>query len=144
MTTKEIRDKYLKFFEERGHKVIIPSPLVLENDPTTLFTSSGMQQMIPYLKGKSHPRGVRLVDSQPSLRLQDLEEVGDNRHTTFFEMLGNWSLGDFWKEEMIPWSFSPSLTGNPVHPFSLKRRATSFMLVFWSTVKTGNDMRSLS
>ncbi len=103
MTTTEIRKKYIEFFVKRGHKEIAPSPLVLENDPTTLFTSSGMQQMIPYLKGETHPRGVRLVDSQPSLRLQDLEEVGDNRHTTFFEMLGNWSLGDYFKEEQLPW-----------------------------------------
>jgi len=103
MTTKEIRKKYIKFFKDRGHKEIIPSPLVLENDPTTLFTSSGMQQMIPYLKGEKHPQGNRLVDSQPSLRLQDLEEVGDNRHDTFFEMLGNWSLGDYFKKEQLPW-----------------------------------------
>ena len=103
MATNEIREKYLKFFEGRGHKIIAPSPLVLENDPTTLFTSSGMQQLIPYLKGEKHPEGKRLVDSQPSLRLQDLEEVGDNRHTTFFEMLGNWSLGDYFKKEQLPW-----------------------------------------
>jgi alanyl-tRNA synthetase len=103
MTTKEIREKYLKFFEERGHKIISPSPLVLENDPTTLFTSSGMQQMIPYLKGEKHPLGTRLVDSQPSLRLQDMDEVGDNRHITFFEMLGNWSLGDYFKKEQLAW-----------------------------------------
>lgn len=103
MTTKEIREKYINFFESKGHKEITPSPLVLENDPTTLFTSSGMQQMIPYLKGETHPLGTRLTDSQPSIRLQDLEEVGDNRHTTFFEMLGNWSLGDYFKEEQLPW-----------------------------------------
>jgi alanyl-tRNA synthetase len=103
MTTREIREKYLEFFKKRGHIEITPSPLVIESDPTTLFTSSGMQPLIPYLKGESHPRGVRLVDSQPSLRLQDLEEVGDNRHTTFFEMLGNWSLGDYFKEEQLPW-----------------------------------------
>lgn len=103
MTTGEIREKYIKFFVARKHKEIPPSPLVLENDPTTLFTSSGMQQLIPYLKGDLHPRGVRLVDSQPSLRLQDLEEVGDNRHITFFEMLGNWSLGDYFKAEQLPW-----------------------------------------
>lgn len=103
MTTSEVRAKYIKFFEERGHKEIPASPLVLENDPTTLFTSSGMQQMVPFLKGEKHPLGTRLVDSQPSLRLQDLEEVGDNRHTTFFEMLGNWSLGDYFKEEQLKW-----------------------------------------
>lgn len=104
MTTKEIREKYLEFFKARDHKEIVPSPLVLENDSTTLFTSSGMQPLVPYLKGElTHPSGVRLVDSQPSLRLQDLEEVGDNRHTTFFEMLGNWSLGDYFKAEQLPW-----------------------------------------
>lgn len=103
MTTKEIREKYLEFFKKRGHSEINPSPLVLENDPTTLFTSSGMQPLVPYLKGEKHPDGKCLVDSQPSLRMQDLEEVGDNRHTTFFEMLGNWSLGDYFKEEQLPW-----------------------------------------
>lgn len=103
MTTKEIRQKYLDFYKKRGHIEIAPSPLVLENDPTTLFTSSGMQPLVPYLKGETHPAGKRLVDSQPSLRLQDLEEVGDNRHTTFFEMLGNWSLGDYFKKEQLPW-----------------------------------------
>src|SRR5450830_431170 len=101
MTTSEIRKKYVEFFLKRGHVEISPSPLVLENDPTTLFTSSGMQQMVPYLKGEVHPRGKRLVDCQPSLRLQDLEEVGDNRHDTFFEMLGNWSLGDYFKKEQL-------------------------------------------
>ncbi|MEK7550627.1 MAG: alanine--tRNA ligase [Patescibacteria group bacterium] len=103
VTTNEVREKYLKFFEKRGHKVIPASPLVLENDPTTLFTSSGMQQMIPYLKGEKHPLGKRLVDSQPSIRMQDLDEVADNRHYSFFEMLGNWSLGDYFKKEQLDW-----------------------------------------
>lgn len=98
-----VREKYLKFFESKGHKIIAPAPFVLKDDPTTLFTSSGMQPLVPYLMGKSHPEGKRLVDSQPSLRAQDIEEVGDNRHTTFFEMLGNWSLGDYFKKEQIPW-----------------------------------------
>ena len=93
----------MKFFKSKKHIGIPASPLVLENDPTTLFTSSGMQQLIPYLKGEKHPSGRKLVDSQPSLRFQDLEEVGDNRHTTFFEMLGNWSFGDYFKEEQLPW-----------------------------------------
>ncbi len=93
----------MKFYEKRGHKIIASSPLVLENDPTTLFTSSGMQQMIPYLKGEKYPGGLRLVDSQPSLRMNDFDEVGDNRHTTFFEMLGNWSLGDYFKKEQLSW-----------------------------------------
>lgn len=103
MTTNEIREKYIKFFVDRGHVQITPSPLVLENDPTTLFTSSGMQPLVPYLKGEKHPEGKRLVDSQPALRLLDLEEVGDNRHDTLFEMLGNWSLGDYFKSEQLPW-----------------------------------------
>ena len=103
MTTKEIRQKFLDFYKKRGHIEITPSPLIIDSDPTTLFTSSGMQPLVPYLKGEKHPQGVRLVDSQPSLRLQDLEEVGDNRHTTFFEMLGNWSLGDYFKEQQLPW-----------------------------------------
>lgn len=103
MTTSEVREKYLKFFERLGHKIIAPSPLVLENDPTTLFTSSGMQQMIPYLKGEKHPLGTRLVDSQLSIRMQDLDEVADNRHLSSFEMLGNWSLGDYFKSEQLPW-----------------------------------------
>lgn len=94
MDSKTIRDKFIKFFTERGHKEIAPAPLVPENDPTTLFTSSGMQPLVPYLLGQEHPEGKRLVNSQPSFRAEDIEEVGDNRHTTFFEMLGNWSLGD--------------------------------------------------
>lgn len=105
MTTSEIRKKYLDFFEKRGHLKINPSPLVIDSDPTTLFTSSGMQQLVPFLKGEKHPDGKRLVDIQPSLRLQDLEEVGDNRHTTFFEMLGNWSLGDYFKKEQLAWAW---------------------------------------
>lgn len=105
MKASEIREKYLKFFESKGHVRIAPAPLVLENDPTTLFTSSGMQPLVPYLMGQAHPEGKRLVDSQPSIRLQDIEEVGDNRHTTFFEMLGNWSLGDYFKKEQLPWVY---------------------------------------
>src|SRR5574341_1726506 len=105
MTTDQIRAKYLKFFTSppRSHQLISPAPLVLENDPTTLFTSSGMQPLVPYLMGEDHPEGKRLLDSQPSIRLEDIDEVGDNRHTTFFEMLGNWSLGDYFKEEQLSW-----------------------------------------
>jgi alanyl-tRNA synthetase len=102
MNASEIRQKFLEFQEKRGHKVIAPAPLVLENDPTTLFTGSGMQPLLPYLLGKPHKDGKRLSDSQPSLRLQDIEDVGDPRHTTVFEMLGNWSLGDYFKKEQIP------------------------------------------
>lgn len=100
-----MRTKYLEFFKARGHVEIPSAPLVPENDPTTLFTSSGMQPLIPYLLGQPHPSGKRLVDSQKSFRSQDIEEVGDNRHTTFFEMLGNWSLGDYFKKEQLPWIF---------------------------------------
>jgi len=105
MNSGEVRKKYLEFFEKRGHKVIPSSSLVPENDPTTLFTGSGMQPLIPYLLGQKHPMGVRLVDSQKSFRAEDIDEVGDNRHTTFFEMLGNWSLGDYFKEKQLPWFF---------------------------------------
>lgn len=103
MTSKDIRDKYIKFFTERGHAQISPAKLVPENDPTTLFTSSGMQPLVPYLLGQTHPEGKRLVDSQPCFRAEDIEEIGDNRHTTFFEMLGNWSLGDYFKKEQLEW-----------------------------------------
>ncbi len=103
MTAQEIRNAYLKFFEERGHKVIPRAQLVPQNDPTTLFTGSGMQPLLPYLLGQEHPDGKRLADSQTCLRAQDIDEVGDNRHTTFFEMLGNWSLGNYFKQEQLPW-----------------------------------------
>jgi alanyl-tRNA synthetase len=105
MTPNQIRQSYLRFFEERGHAVIPSSPMVPENDPTTLFTGSGMQPMVPYLLGERHPKGTRIVDSQKCFRSQDIEEVGDNRHTTFFEMLGNWSLGDYFKKEQLRWFF---------------------------------------
>jgi len=106
MNTQEIRNKYLEFYHERGHAIVDRAPLMLKGDPTTLFTGSGMQPMIPYLLGeKAHPEGVRLTDSQPCLRSQDIDEVGDNRHTTFFEMLGNWSLGDYFKLEQLPWMY---------------------------------------
>lgn len=103
MTAQEIIEKYIKFFEDRGHNRITNSPLVPVNDPTTLFTSSGMQPLVPYLLGQTHPQGNRLVDVQNCFRAVDIDEVGDNRHTTFFRMLGNWSLGDYFKSEEIPW-----------------------------------------
>ncbi|HWB34331.1 MAG TPA: alanine--tRNA ligase [Candidatus Paceibacterota bacterium] len=105
MELNEVRAKYLDFFAKRGHTVIPSSSLMPENDPTTLFTGSGMQPLVPYLLGKNHPAGSRLVDSQKCFRSMDIEEVGDNRHTTFFEMLGNWSLGDYFKQEQLPWFF---------------------------------------
>ncbi|MBU1326950.1 alanine--tRNA ligase [Patescibacteria group bacterium] len=105
MTSNEIRKKYLAFFQARGHAVIPSSPIVPVNDPTTLFTSCGMQPLIPYLLGQPHPSGKRLVNSQKSFRAADIDEVGDTSHTTFFEMLGNWSLGDYFKKEQLPWFF---------------------------------------
>ncbi len=103
MNAQEIRNKYLEFFESKGHIVIPRALMVPYNEPSVLFTGSGMQPLIPYLLGEKHPGGTRLVDSQTCLRAMDIEEVGDNRHTTFFEMLGNWSLGDYFKTEQLPW-----------------------------------------
>ena len=105
MESGEIRRRFLAFFEKRGHHVVPSSSLVPENDPTTLFTGSGMQPLIPYLLGALHPKGSQLANSQKSFRAQDIAEVGDNRHTTFFEMLGNWSLGAYFKEEQLQWFF---------------------------------------
>lgn len=105
MTSKQLRQKYLDFFESKGHTVIPSASLIPENDPTTLFTSSGMQPMVPYLLGEKHPTGKKVVDSQKCFRTQDIDDVGDNRHTTFFEMLGNWSLGDYFKEQQTDWMF---------------------------------------
>ena len=101
MNANEVRQKYLDFMKQHGHVEIQPAPSVLENDPTTLFPGSGMQPLLPYLLGQPHKDGVRLTDSQPCVRLQDIDDVGDPRHTTVFEMLGNWSLGDYFKEEQI-------------------------------------------
>jgi alanyl-tRNA synthetase len=106
MSGNEIRTKYLKFMERNGHVIIPSSALVPENDPTTLFTGSGMQPLVPYLMGETHPMGKRLTDSQKCFRAEDIEEVGDNRHTTFFEMLGNWSLGDYFKKDQLTWFYT--------------------------------------
>ena len=105
MKAIDIRNKYLKFFENHGHKVIPSSPLIPENDPSVLFTTAGMQPLVPYLLGEKHPEGKRLTDYQKCLRTNDIDEVGDNRHLTYFEMLGNWSLGDYFKEESIQMSY---------------------------------------
>lgn len=105
MTTKELKEKYLNFFKQRGHAVIPSASLIPENDPTVLFTTAGMHPLVPYLLGEKHPLGKRLVNVQKCLRTDDIEEVGDDTHVTFFEMLGNWSLGDYWKKESISWSF---------------------------------------
>ena len=105
MKAIEIRNKYLKFFKEHDHAVIPSAPLIPENDPSVLFTTAGMQPLVPYLLGEKHPEGTRLTDYQKCLRTNDIDEVGDNRHLTYFEMLGNWSLGDYFKEEAIAMSF---------------------------------------
>ena len=104
-TLNGIRAAFLDFYRERGHVILPSASLLPQNDPTTLFVGSGMQPLVPYLLGKDHPEGKRLANSQRSFRAEDIEEVGDNRHTTFFEMLGNWSLGDYFKEEQLPWVF---------------------------------------
>jgi alanyl-tRNA synthetase len=105
MNSQEIREKFLNFFRERGHTVIPSASLVPENDPSVLFNTAGMQPLVPYLLGQKHPEGKRLVDIQKCVRTNDIDEVGDNTHLTFFEMLGNWSLGDYWKKEAIEWSY---------------------------------------
>ena len=105
MKAIEIRNKYLNFFKNHGHKVIPSAPLIPENDPSVLFTTAGMQPLVPYLLGEKHPEGTRLTDYQKCLRTNDIDEVGDNRHLTYFEMLGNWSLGDYFKEESIAMSY---------------------------------------
>ena len=105
MKAIEIRNKYLDFFKRHGHAVIPSAPLIPENDPSVLFTTAGMQPLVPYLLGEKHPEGTRLTDFQKCLRTNDIDEVGDNRHLTCFEMLGNWSLGDYFKEESIAMSF---------------------------------------
>ena len=105
MKAIEIRNKYLNFFKNHGHSVIPSAPLIPENDPSVLFTTAGMRPLVPYLLGEKHPEGKRLTDYQKCVRTNDIEEVGDNRHLTYFEMLGNWSLGDYFKEEAVSMSF---------------------------------------
>ncbi len=105
MQSQEIRKRFLAFFEKRGHAIIPSAPLVPENDPSVLFNTAGMQPLVPYLLGERHPSGTRIADAQKCVRTNDIEEVGDNTHFTFFEMLGNWSLGDYFKKEAIEWSF---------------------------------------
>lgn len=117
MTSNEIRQRFLKFFEERGHKIIPSASLVPENDPSVLFNTAGMQPLVPYLLGQPHPQGKRLADIQKCVRTVDIDEVGDNTHLTFFEMMGNWSLGDYWKTESINWSYE--LLTNKEYGFGL-------------------------
>jgi len=113
MDADEVREAFLGFWRQRGHAPVARAPLVLWGDPSTLFTGSGMQGLLPYLLGAEHPAGHRLVNSQPCLRAQDIDDVGDSRHTTFFEMLGNWSLGDYFKAEQLPavWEFFTGTVG---------------------------------
>lgn len=119
MTVNEIRQKFIDYYKEKGHVEIPSSSLVPKNDPTTLFTGSGMQQLMPYLLGEKHKKGKRLADSQKCFRAEDIDKVGNNRHTTFFEMLGNWSLGDYFKEEQLPWLFEFLTNDLGLDPHSL-------------------------
>ncbi len=105
MNATDLRESYQRFFEERGHKRIPPAPLLPENDPTVLFTTAGMHPLVPFLLGEPHPQGKRLVNYQKCIRTSDIEEVGDSSHLTLLEMLGNWSLGDYFKEESLAWSY---------------------------------------
>ncbi len=105
MNSSELREKFLEFFKQKGHKIIPSASLIPENDPTVLFTTAGMHPLVPYLLGQKHPEGKRLCNAQKCIRTGDIDEVGDDTHLTFFEMLGNWSLGDYWKEDAIKWSF---------------------------------------
>lgn len=105
MHSNEIRSRFLKFFENRGHKIVPSASLVPENDPSVLFNTAGMQPLVPYLLGQEHPMGRRIADVQKCVRTGDLDDIGDNRHFSFFEMMGNWSLGDYFKEEAIAWSY---------------------------------------
>ena len=109
-TYNDLRALFLKFFESKGHAVIPSASVIPENDPTVLFTTAGMHPLVPYLMGEKHPMGHRLTDVQKCIRTGDIDDVGDPSHLTFFEMLGNWSLGDYFKEQMIPWSWE-FLTG---------------------------------
>ena len=104
VTSAELRAMFLRFFQERGHAVIASASVIPENDPTVLFTTAGMHPLVPYLLGAKHPEGTRLTDVQKCIRTGDIDEVGDASHLTFFEMLGNWSLGDYFKKEAISWS----------------------------------------
>ena len=123
LTSQDLRQLFLKFFEEKGHKIIPSASLVPENDPSVLFTTAGMHPLVPYLLGEKHPAGNRLTDVQKCVRTGDIDEVGDASHCTFFEMLGNWSLGDYFKEEMIAYSFefltSEKYLGIPVEKLAV-------------------------
>ncbi len=121
LTSQQLRSTYLSFFQERGHAVIKSASLIPENDPTVLFTTAGMHPLVPYLSGEKHPMGTRLTDVQKCVRTGDIDEVGDSSHCTFFEMLGNWSLGDYFKNESIGWSyeFLTKVLGIPVEKLAV-------------------------
>ena len=123
LTSEELREKFLKFYESKGHHIIPSASLIPENDPTVLFTTAGMHPLVPYLLGQKHPEGTRLTDVQKCVRTGDIDEVGDDSHLTFFEMLGHWSLGDYFKEDAIRWSFefltSPDCLGIPVEKLAV-------------------------
>ena len=115
MKATELQQKYLDFFKSKGHAIIPSASLIPMNDASVLFNTAGMQPLVPYLMGQKHPQGTRLVNVQKCLRTVDFENIGDNTHHTFFQMLGNWSLGDYFKKEAISWSFEffcPSKTQN--------------------------------
>lgn len=137
MNSSDVRKKYIEFYKKQNHAEIPSAPLVPENDPTTLFNSSGMQPLVPYLLGEKHPAGKRLVNSQKAIRLQDIDEVGDNRHTTFFEMLGNWSLGDYFKKEQLPWVFEFLTTEIGLNPNKL------YVTVFEGNESVSKDTDSI-
>ena len=138
MTAKQIIDIYISFFEKRGHKKIPGAPLVPENDSTTLFTSSGMQPLVPYLLGEQHPMGTRLVDIQNVFRAVDIDEVGDDRHTTFYRMIGNWSLGDYFKKEQLSWVFEFLTKELGLKPHKL------YVTVFSGYEEIGKDEESIA
>ena len=138
MQAHQIVERYIKFFEKKGHRRIENSSLVPLNDPTTLFTSSGMQPLIPYLLGEIHPGGKRLVNVQNSFRAQDIDEIGDNRHTTFFRMLGNWSLGDYFKNDQISWFFEFLVKDLKLDPQKL------FVTVFEGSNDIPEDIEAIS
>ncbi len=140
MQSSEIRNRFLKFFEVRGHKIIPSSSLVPENDPSVLFNTAGMQPLMPYLLGKTHPEGTRLVNYQKCLRTVDFDEIGDNTHLTFFEMLGNWSLGDYFKEDAIKWSYE--LLTSKEEGFGLDK-SRLYVTVFGGSDAVPRDLESV-
>ena len=124
LNSEQLRETYLKFFESKGHTIIPSASLIPENDPSVLFTTAGMHPLVPYLLGEKHPAGTRLTDVQKCVRTGDIDEVGDLSHCTFFEMLGNWSLGDYFNEEAIKWSFE-FLTGKDYLAIPVEKLAVS-------------------